>query len=499
MKSELELIESTKKLPSSDLFRRILEIAKKNEVVQAEVENNKKKIDIYLDWWMGAHDDPAKERAVLRLLKQCFVVTPDNIAESTLNNKVEDLSRNLNSYSDKQEAINIIQGDQWGSLETWIDYFKEHKNTYPAWFQYLVFHSLRSMGPYNPESKRIKRRERKTTALFPQLYPEIIEKVYDLLSKQFDLRLGKKRVGPYVAGYLFEENYLTANSEKCKADDTKLLKSLVTNLSFKGLYEFFVASMPRAIDDCLETVTGKWQIFSKGDAEAMRMRVTGMSLASCLRGKMTAERYLKEGLVHIYFSHDKEGYATIPRLFIAINNRGRITEIRGIEGGATQDVDKYVLLELEKKLRELGKLADYQSEIGYLKVVERIEEALVAQKEVAKEDLVQFYLGPQESFRLTRGEPENPRVEKIRSQICLSEIFDTEMFMIAEKKGLLNFYLKNLVPLMKSLRGPGPVGVLCSEGLRYLYKERDYFLDLDQSPFVLGLRKRLQKEQAMFA
>ncbi len=250
-----------------------------------------------------------------------FIIKPENIPTSYFehhwNNAVArgavyDLSdKYKKDYIERIKKIttqNIINA-QIESLGIWYDYLTSaESNDIPEYIRYWIFKRMVNLGPYNRKEKKFEKRKKATTAPFPELNQEALHNVINRI-QDFD------------------------QSE---------------SPNFKDLYSEEFAKLQEYIEKNWEITSGQWFSFKgEPDAENVFKKLQGKNSGFCIANLDTAKNYLKRGILEIYFSEDKEGSTSNPRVAIHIVN-GRVNEVRGVQ--KNQNLDEYILPVVKEKI-----------------------------------------------------------------------------------------------------------------------------------------------------
>ncbi len=290
------------------------------------------------------------------------------------------------------EEITALIEEQQTSLDQWVDYLASPDATYPDWLKYFTMRSIVSLSSYDKDEKVFPKRTAKTTNPFPDLNREALAYVLDaILQKQTNTRPTKPRP-------------LT------KDDDA--FETYLQGENFAKLYAFAIEKVTPASDDLLTVTTGTWKKYPKGsDARPLVDSLQGHGTGWCTAGESVAASQLSRGDFYVYYSHDEDKQATIPRAAIRMED-DEIAEVRGI--APNQHLDSYISPVVQKKMREFPDGAQYEKKAGDMQRLTQLEQKVKAKKPLTKDDLIFLYEIDQniEGFGYNR----DPRIQELLSK-----------------------------------------------------------------------------------
>lgn len=265
-----------------------------------------------------------------------YVIKKEDISESYMNylDKVQfDQYGTHMTQNQKEGQKDLIIEDQKNSLDEWIDYFiSEDAKFYPTWAKYWAFQGMLKIGNYDAEKGTYNSRTKKTVAPFPELDREVLAKTIDLVIKE-------------------------VNKEKIEDKD---LEQLVKNGNFFKLYT--VQLKDKRESNFGEETKGEWVKYEQGDDyQKLYESLQGKNTGWCTAGEATCKEQVKNGDFYVYYTYDKEGKATNPRLAIKMDGKEKIGEIRGIE--QDQNIEPHFEDILSKKLEKFKDAEDYKKRV----------------------------------------------------------------------------------------------------------------------------------------
>ena len=371
-------------------------------------------------------DPQQRERgmeAVKRLLHGKYIVKPNEIPESYWENQRR-IIRERGQGADlehvdfeelKRQNTEAIIADQSSSMDKWIDYLSSSDAPYPDALKYWTLRSVLSMGEYDKEKKQYPQRSKGTTKPFPDLNREALAYVIDAVDKKYTAT-GAKRV-----------------NENADPEFEKLLQGE----NFGKLYAFAIEKVTPADEQGLVNTQGQWVKYVQGtDHMPLVASLQGHGTGWCTAGESTANAQLQGGDFYVYYSHDRDGQPTVPRVAIRMEGSG-IAEVRGI--APEQNLDPYVAPIVEQKLEEFPDGKTYQKKVADMKHLTEIERKAQADIPLSATDLMFLYEvdSPIQGFGYSR----DPRIEELRNQRNLEEdmpvVFGCEPSQIAHNPGEL--------------------------------------------------------------
>ena len=301
-------------------------------------DNKNEKIEKYFDRLdvitRKAYDENRRTKVNdINLLKKLYydkyVIKKDDIPDSyfKMNERIA-LERGYGhlTYTDilKEEEIKKIIKEQEESLDRWIDYFaSEDTNMYPTWFKYYAFQGMLNLGIYDKEKNEYTRRTKSTVHPFIDVNREALSVVYDELLK-----------------FLYKEEM---------TDDK--LKQLITNGNFGKIYGYSIRKLDMVKKDETKSEEGIWKKYDQGsDPNVLFNDIHGKGTGWCTAGGIeTAKSHIEGGDFYVYYTKDREGNYSNPRIAIRKEN-DKIAEIRGID--KNQNLESNMEKVVEKKLEE---------------------------------------------------------------------------------------------------------------------------------------------------
>jgi hypothetical protein len=308
----------------------------------------------------------------------------------------------------RKQLSEVVVKDQETTLDNWTSYFTSpDADAYPMWAKYWAFTSMLKLSTFDKEKHTFAKRDKGTVAPFPDINREALAYVVDAIIKK-------------------------ANNEKIEAtENNPELKQLLDGASFGKLYAYAIEKVTPTEKNELETTEGEWIKYEQNsDHMPLVNSLQGYGTGWCTAGESTAEAQLKGGDFYVYYSNDKEGKPTIPRVAIRMNEN-KIGEVRGI--AHDQNMDPYIGDVVKEKLAQFPDGKQYEKKEADMKLLTKIENKTKKGENLNKDELLFIYEidSKIEGF----GYQRDPRIEEIISQRNPQEdapiVFDCEPNLIA--------------------------------------------------------------------
>jgi len=241
---------------------------------------------------------------------------------------------------------------------------------------------------------------------------------YDKEKHVFTKR-GKDTVAPFTdlnreaLAYVIDAIVKNVEKENIPVDaQDPEFKKLLQGSNFGKLYAWAIEKVTPAEENELLTTTGEWIKYDKGsDHVPLVESLQGHGTGWCTAAESTAKSQLEKGDFYVYYSHDKQGSPTIPRIAIRMQDQ-EIGEVRGV--AHEQNLDPYIADTniLDEKLAEFGNEGNkYKKKSADMKRLTNIETKNKEGEELSKDDLGFLYEFDEkiEGF----GNKKDPRIKEI--------------------------------------------------------------------------------------
>ena len=240
----------------------------------------------------------------------------------------------------QQEKERIVQ-EQKESLDNWIEYFaSSDTNHYEVWFKYYVFQGIIRIGYYDKEKESFTKRTKDTLKPFIEINHEAIAMMYDVMVKAL-------------------------NKEDINDD---ILLSLINNGNFSKIYAYCIKKLEETKKDNTNSTIGIWKKYDMGsDPNILFNDIHGKGTGWCTAGGIeTASNHLNGGDFYVYYTEDKEGEFTCPRIAIRMEYYN-IAEVRGI--GPNQNMESNMEMVAKEKLKEFPDGEEYQKKVNDMELL----------------------------------------------------------------------------------------------------------------------------------
>ena len=283
----------------------------------------------------------------------------------------------------KEQEIEHIINEQKASLDMWLDYLiSKDTDMYPTWFKYYVFQGMLKLGYFDKEKNSYTKRTESTVKPFIELNREALSLIYSELVKV----LNKESI-----------------------DDEKL-NALINNGSFSKLYSYAILKLDSVKDDGFKSDDGIWKKYNQGsNPEILFNDINGKGTGWCTAGGIgTARAHINGGDFHVYYTKDREGNYTKPRIAIRMEGN-KIAEIRGIS--ENQNIESNMEKVVDKKLEEFPDRDKYKKKVKDMEMLTYIYTKHQNKGELTKVDLRFLYEIDDEITGFGYGR--DPRIEEL--------------------------------------------------------------------------------------
>lgn len=363
-------------------------------------------------------DHPERIRQAKAFAYRQNVIKPEDVSENYFITQARILRNE--GYGDveitpqlRARILSLLVQDQAQSLEPWLDYLWAGGATdYPVWMKYWILNGVVKLSIFDPDRHAFGIRNRQTVAPFPDLNPEALGKVKDLMLQ----RLDKKALG--------------------QMEDQNIVR-LIRAANFGLMYGHEINKLSQYGNRPFTTNEGRWVRYPKGSNHLTLVEsLVGQNTGWCTTGRATARDQLAGGDFHVYYSRDENGEFTRPRLAIRMLGN-HIAEIRGV--GRSQEFDPMITQSevLDEKLKEFGHEADqYRNRSRDIKRLTEIDQRVAGGGELTLADL--RFLREVDRKIQGFGFVEDPRIEQLLKGRDLATdlglIFDVPASQVTTKR-----------------------------------------------------------------
>ncbi len=399
--------------------------AKHNELKEGErvSQNPTARIQNYLDRLERLVLDPEKKQSRKILSGQSGAIRPRTLSllrEMVMNQYVrqnkekmgesavrfeervaEDMGVEHVGYGPEQqeERGNIAVEDVESSLDQWIDYLSDPREPYPVWFRYYTFRNILELSEFDKDKGVFPKRSDGTIKLFPEVDRGALAYVQDMIDCS-------KNPSTF-------ENFRTAQQVSGVPDQLLLSKEQVdafARMSFAKQYAEGMKLQGEISPELREETRGQWRSYPQGsDPTPLWASLQNKGTAWCTKGFATASAQLQKGDFHVYYTFDKQGNPTIPRLAIRMQGSS-IGEIRGVADNE-QNVEEQLAEIADEKMKTLPGSEQYLSASRDTKLLKLIYKKSKTGEDLSKDELVFLYEieKPISGFGFKR----HPRIDQI--------------------------------------------------------------------------------------
>lgn len=322
---------------------------------------------------LGHRDNPEVLGRIKEFYLKEYIIKLEDIPESYFDNQRK-VARER-GYGDikiteaaRKETAEVVIADQRSTLDNWIDYLTSpDSDMYPMWAKYWAFRGMVKLSTYDKEKHVFSKRDNNTVAPFIDLDREALSYVMDAIIKS------------------------VSESVSVNEDDPEFQK-LLQGANFGKLYAWAIEKVTPAQESELRNIKGEWVKYDKGsDPMPLVRSLEGHGTGWCTAGENTAKKQLGTGDFYVFYSYDRQGKPTIPRITIRMEEQ-RIAEVRGIAD--RQNFDPYIASSdvLAGKLEEFGQEGKkYQKRSADMKQLTDIEQRVKQGMALSKDDLRFLY------------------------------------------------------------------------------------------------------------
>lgn len=369
-----------------------------------------------------------------------------------------------------RQNTEAIIADQKSSLDTWIDYLASDDAPYSESLKYWTLRSVLSMGEYDKEKKAFSKRGKGTVKPFPDLNREALAYTIDLINKK-------------VTGQPIDLSNIDPK-------DVESFKQAVRDGNFPYLYAWAIEKVTPADAEGLANTQGQWMKYDRGsDHMPLVESLQGHGTGWCTAGESTAQTQLQGGDFYVYYSNDREGKPTVPRVAIRMEGEN-IAEVRGV--ASDQNVDPYIAPVIEKKMEEFPDGKAYQKKAADMKKLTEIDNKIQKGELLDAVDLAFLYEidSPIQGFGYNSHR--DPRIEEIlercdmlQDYATIADFFPEHPWVVKNRTAYQDqkqiTAIEQKVSEGQSLDGPD---------LEFLYEVDDTIQTLSNDPETIDLQNQ---------
>lgn len=342
------------------------------------------------------------------------------------------------------------------SLDEWIKYLSDANEPYPTWFRYYVFRNILDLGDYDKDKGEFTKRSEGTIRLFPEVDRGALGYVQERIEASKD---------PETL-----ERLRKAQKTIDTPEDQLITKEKATNfakLSFAKQYAEGIKQAGEITPEMREETDGKWVKYQKGtDPTALWASLQNKGTAWCTKGFATAGTQLEGGDFYVYYTNDRQGKPTIPRIAVRMQEDS-IGEVRGVADN-DQNLEGNMVDIANAKMNELPGSERYLKASVDMKRLTAIEKKTKQGKNLLKDDLIFLYEinSPIEGF----GYHRDPRIKGLRDQRNTEEdmlvVLECAKEQVAHGIGEIN---ENTKAYLGDIDEPGIFDVLRQYNIEHIF------------------------------
>src|SRR3989344_2200786 len=230
------------------------------------------------------------------------------------------------------------------SLDNWISYLSDANEPYPTWYRNYAFRNVLDLGDYDKDKGEFTKRSQGTARLFPDIDRGALAYVQQMIEASKDMAMLER---------LQKAQRAAAGGDI--PQDQLITKEKATNfakISFAKQYAEGIGQAGEITPEMRQETRGTWVKYQKGtDPTAPWASLQNKGTAWCTKGFATAEKQLEGGDFYVYYTADRQGKPSIPR--IAIRMQGdSVGEVRGVADN-DQNLEGNMAEIAEEKMKEL--------------------------------------------------------------------------------------------------------------------------------------------------
>lgn len=265
------------------------------------------------------------------------------------------------------------------SLDNWIMYLSDMNEPYPTWFRYYTFRNVLDMGDFDKDKGEFTKRSQGSTKLFPDIDRGALAFVQERIEAAKDPAVLEKIRRAQMANQTPEDQLIT--KEKAAG---------FAKMSFVKQYTEGLRQAGEITPEMKKITEGKWIKYQKGtDPTALWASLQNKGAAWCTKGFATAETQLNGGDFYVYYTNDKTGKPSIPRIAIRMQGEN-IGEVRGVADNQ-QNLEGNMFEIAEAKMNELPGAEKYRQTSADMKLLTAIDNKVKQGEELTKDDLIFLY------------------------------------------------------------------------------------------------------------
>lgn len=301
-----------------------------------------------------------------------------------------------------QQRGDIAVEDLEKSLDQWIAYLSDANEPYPTWFRYYAFRNILNLSDYDKDKGEFTRRTPGSFRLFPDIDRGALGYIQERIEAAQD---------PEKLARLIHAQEIAGTPKAQLLTKEKAAK--FAKLSFAKQYAEGIGAAGEITPEMRQQTKGKWVKYQKGtDPTALWASLQNKGTAWCTKGFGTAQTQLQGGDFYVYYTLDRQGKPTIPRIAIRMQE-DQIGEVRGVSDNQ-QNLEGNMAEIAREKMQDLPGAERYLKASADMQRLTTIEKKMNANAPLDRDELVFLYeiAAPIEGF----GYQKDPRIAELRAK-----------------------------------------------------------------------------------
>jgi hypothetical protein len=338
---------------------------------QRDVQNGKGKrpraLSLLRDMVMNAYVRPNREKMTQAAVRVEEIAAADMGVEAEYTDEARDQRGDV--------AIKDVES----SLDQWINYLSDPNEPYPMWFRYYAFRNILDLTDYDKDKQEFPKRSANTIRLFP----DIDRGALAFVQERIDAGKNPEILERIKAVQVEAGTPVALQFTKQKAE-------VFARLSFAKQYELGMKEAGEITPELRAETRGIWKTYTKGsEPTALWASLQNKGTAWCTKGFGTAQTQLQGGDFYVYYTLDKSGKPTIPRLAIRMNG-DEIGEIRGVADNE-QNVEENLVEIADIKMNTLPGAEQFREASHDTRLLKALFKKTTAKEALTKDELKFLY------------------------------------------------------------------------------------------------------------
>ena len=379
--------------------------------------------------------------------KRGLLLEEEDITEATWESVRQELRDAGHGYIELTDSSKHEYYEKWRelqrkSLEKWARYLGDEHSPYPIWFKIYAWDGMTKMGHFDLKTSQFQNRNKTTIAPYPEPNPEILAKVFEIVSHYF--------------GDSKKEIYTEEGTRNIP------LEKIVQTGNFSKIYSA-VITPPEKTED----VHGEWVEYGLGDEDDIALAAQGTGW--CVASSAVGGHYLRYGTYgqNNNNRHNKERDANNHSKFILfrlvdpetgvlardacasirLDPNGKVAEISGLQ--EWQSLDDSLVPIVEEKVRSLPGGEKFLEAFADKKMLIILDHKMQNGEDLTKEELIFLYELERPIKALSTYYDTDPRIEELKGEYdieyCLDKGIDVNHLISHMESGDIGDNLETLL------------------------------------------------------